>query len=211
MPDRLIILAIDTSLSHCAAALVRKDEVCALTVDDQPTGHTERLAPMIADLFQQSGLMPADVQRVVVTTGPGSFTGIRTGLAFARSFAMALGVPCIGISTLRALAGVYTGRVLALVDGRTCVFMQLFVDGVGMGEPQVFPSAGWRAPAQALRPDTVVSVGIDGLEHDFQGCIRHTPIGVDPVVLATVGGRLSEHTSPARASYLRDAGARLPI
>jgi tRNA threonylcarbamoyladenosine biosynthesis protein TsaB len=67
-------------------------------------GQAERLAPMVREAMESTGADLAALDRVAVTTGPGSFTGVRVGLSFARALALALGKPCIGVSTLEALA-----------------------------------------------------------------------------------------------------------
>lgn len=204
MPDRLTILAIDVALGHCAAALVSGDTVRAVAIDPTATGHTERLAPMVSDLFGQSGLSPADVQRVVVTTGPGSFTGIRTGLAFARSFAAARGVPVVGLSSLAGLALEHAGAVTVCIDGRSAVYVQHMQDGQAVSEPQVVPREALLLHTEMAQ--TVVAYNLPDLS---VACAVHVK-GVDPVALARWGALADSESHPALAHYLRDAGARLP-
>jgi tRNA threonylcarbamoyladenosine biosynthesis protein TsaB len=92
----MCVLAIDTALNACSVALVEGERVLAQASEPMQRGHAERI--------EQAGVEANAINRIVVTTGPGSFTGVRVGLAFARAMALALGVPCIGISTLEALA-----------------------------------------------------------------------------------------------------------
>ena len=200
----MITLAIDTTLLHCAAAVCRDGQVLACHVVPEARGQVERLPLLVQSLLAEAALSPADLGRVVVATGPGSFMGIRVGVSFARGMALALAVPCIGISTLEGLASGHRGRVLALVDaGRDSFLVQRFCDGVPMAEPVAV------AP-DALPQDVDVIVGNlpDTLVHPAQ-LVRCD--GVDPVVLAQLAKGRDAATSPARATYHRDAGARAPV
>jgi tRNA threonylcarbamoyladenosine biosynthesis protein TsaB len=95
-PDRLV-LAIDTSAAHCAAALLCGDRV-AVRVEEMAKGQAERLVPMVTDLLDAEGFSMADVGLVAVGVGPGNFTGIRIAVALARGLALGLGVPAIGVT-----------------------------------------------------------------------------------------------------------------
>jgi len=100
----MIVLGIDTSLDACSVAIVRDGETLAHLSETMNRGQAERLAPMAREAAQQAGVTFSQLDRVAVTTGPGSFTGVRVGLSFARALALALNKPCIGVSTLEALA-----------------------------------------------------------------------------------------------------------
>lgn len=95
-PDRLV-LAIDTSAAHCAAALLCGDRV-AVRVEEMAKGQAERLVPMMTELLASEGFRMADVGLVAVGVGPGNFTGIRIAVALARGLALGLGVPAIGVT-----------------------------------------------------------------------------------------------------------------
>jgi len=98
------ILGIDTALGACSAALVADGRVLAHAFEEMQRGHAEALAPMVDGLMRQAGCAYSKLDRIGVTTGPGTFTGQRVGIAFARALALALKVPAIGVTTLDAMA-----------------------------------------------------------------------------------------------------------
>lgn len=99
-----MILGIDTTGDACSAAFAEGGAVIASRSAPMHRGHAEALLPMISDMTAQAGCGLDRVAMVVATAGPGSFTGVRVGLAAARGLALALGVPAQAASTLQALA-----------------------------------------------------------------------------------------------------------
>ena len=98
------LLAVDTALGACSCAIVDDARVLAHRFEIMERGHAERLAPMVDEAMRETGLSFADLERLAVTTGPGTFTGQRVGLAFARGLRVALKIPLTGITTLEAMA-----------------------------------------------------------------------------------------------------------
>ncbi len=105
----MIVLSIDTSGVDCSACLYDSaaDVVLGEVTENIGKGHAELLMGIIDGTLQQASLALKDVQRIAVTIGPGSFTGIRVGVAAARGFALSLGIEAVGITTLETLAGHY--------------------------------------------------------------------------------------------------------
>ena len=130
----MMVLALDTAAADCAVAVYDSDgdRIVAAISETIGRGHAERLMAMIDETLVLAGVTLADLGRIAVTVGPGSFTGIRVGIAAARGFALALGIPAIGISTLQVVAETHlsggTGEnVLAAIDAkRGEVFAQAF-------------------------------------------------------------------------------------
>ena len=97
------ILAVDTALDACSVAVLDDARVLAHRFVIMERGHAEALAPMVEEAIQASGIGFADLDRLAVTTGPGTFTGQRVGLAFMRGLRVALKKPLVGITTLEAM------------------------------------------------------------------------------------------------------------
>lgn len=117
----MLVLALDASLGPVSAAVVdTADGRAVARHDEEPEGRAERLPRLVAELLAEAGAAPAALDRIAVTTGPGGFTGVRVGVAFARGLALVHGTPVVGIDTLTALA-LSAGdapAVLAFVHGR---------------------------------------------------------------------------------------------
>lgn len=130
-----MLLAIDTSASLCAAAVhdADADAVTGTAVEEIGRGHAERLMEVIADALSAAGCDYGDLTRIAATSGPGSFTGIRVGLATARGIGLGLSVPVLGISTLDAMrlaareqAGGSTPLLVAIDARRNEAFCQFY-------------------------------------------------------------------------------------
>ena len=111
------ILSIDTAMAACSAAVIDTEAALPMASAFVPMerGHAEALPPMVVRVMEASGLKIADIDRIAVTTGPGTFTGVRIGLAFARGLGLARGIPVIGLDSLTAIAANETTKVPLLV------------------------------------------------------------------------------------------------
>ncbi|MDP1629876.1 MAG: tRNA (adenosine(37)-N6)-threonylcarbamoyltransferase complex dimerization subunit type 1 TsaB [Caulobacter sp.] len=210
-----MILALDTCLTACSAALLDGDTVLAARSEAMPRGHQERLAPLIRDMMDEAGVAFGDLTRIGVTVGPGSFTGLRVGLAFAKGLASALSIPCIAVGTLEALAYGRDGFVVAVIDARReQVYLQMFGDGAALTAPDAL-AAGTAAAriAEVFHggPATLVGSGAPLLALALPGATLLTPEGPDPVAVARLAARASAGSPPPRPIYLRAPDAKLPI
>lgn len=98
------ILSIDTASNICGVSILENDKlICSL---DKNTGrtHSENLMPMIDEIFKKTYLSLKDINLIVCNIGPGSFTGIRIGVATTKAFSDSLNIPCIGVNSLESLA-----------------------------------------------------------------------------------------------------------
>src|ERR1700734_2554509 len=123
--ENMMILAIDTALDACAAAVLDTDaaELIAQESRAMKRGHAEAVMPLIGRVIEQSGIGFAALDRIAVTTGPGSFTGLRVGLSAARGIALAAGKPVVGVTTLTAYAAPIVSQnakhpVISTIDAR---------------------------------------------------------------------------------------------
>ena len=145
----MIALALDTATSATVAGLRAADGTVTEARDDVAPGqrprHTQRLLPLAAGLLEAAGLGWRDLESIVVGIGPGTFTGLRIGIATARGLAQSTGAPLVGLCTLRVLAAGVAGGgpVLALIDaGRGEVFAGGYEDGRQLVAPTaVAPAA----------------------------------------------------------------------
>ena len=115
------ILAFETSAKAGSVALLDGDKLLAESYQNTGLTHSQTLMTMAQDMLKNCGLTAQDVQAVAVAAGPGSFTGVRIGVAAAKGFAWGAEKPCYGVSTLEAMAltlGVAQGYVLPVMDAR---------------------------------------------------------------------------------------------
>jgi len=190
----MIVLAIDTSLDACSVAILRDGVVLASCSEPMQRGQAERLAPMVQEIAQGAGIAFADLDRIAVTTGPGSFTGVRVGLSFARALALAVGKPCIGVSTLEALA-LAEGRPglrAALIETPGAAYFALYENGIARVAPQPIE----RGAQDALTPPGAARIG--------------PGVCVSAPALARYAAALDPARYPPNPSYLRAALINAP-
>jgi tRNA threonylcarbamoyladenosine biosynthesis protein TsaB len=165
------ILAFDTCLDGVSVAVARADPAGTRVLweasERRRVGHAERLMPMIIAALAGAGVGFADLGRIAATCGPGSFTGVRTGIAAARALALAIGCPAVGVGCLAAIAcgaraelgEASAGRPLAVaLDARLgMVYFQLFdATGEARGAPLLLAP---QACAEVLGSAAAIVVG----------------------------------------------------
>ena len=155
------VLAIDTSTSRSCVAIIDGTEVLYSGFRDGATAHGPSLPALV-----QEALAVSDVDEVVVGMGPGPFTGLRVGIAFAQSFALAREIPVRGVCSLDAIAAQVTDKdFIITVDARRKeVYWARYTNGVRIGEPAVnFPADVTGAAIHAdLFPDMVALANLPG-------------------------------------------------
>ena len=171
----MLILAFDTATNQATSALVRDGRVLG--------ERTSTASSVLADadeLLREAGVEQGDLTHLAVGTGPGSFTGIRIGLAAARGMAFSLGLPVAGVSTLEALAAGAPGAV-AVIDARRREVFAL------LGEPRCL------APAELELPPGTTCIG--------DGAVRYREI------LEAKGAEVPADESPLHVPWARHHAA----
>lgn len=170
----------------------------------------ERLMSALAEVLQEADLQPADLDVLAVVSGPGSFTGVRIGMAAIKGLAEALGKPVVAVSRLAVLAAQAgsTGAVHAWIDaGRRDLFVGRYRGGVCLGESMLH---GADALA-ALHPSDTVVMMEDGVAEPHRG-VRVPPVGFRealPLAIAKAQAGLFADTALLDANYLRVPDAEL--
>ncbi len=113
-----VVLGIESSAISAGCALVEGGKIVAEQFLNTRHTHSETLLPMVSGMLKNAGVALSDVERIAVTAGPGSFTGLRIGIATVKGLCMGAGKPCVGVSTLEAIAYNFVG-----VDGIICACM----------------------------------------------------------------------------------------
>jgi len=192
------ILGLDTTGAYCSVAIVDTAKVLAYKSENIGRGHAERLASMVQEVLAEAGLTGTDIDKIAVCTGPGSFTGLRVALAFAKGFALPRKLPVVGLSSLAIWAAQADPegekKVISIADvrrGELCwsaIFKGVAAEGVITQEAEAA-----RKTIEKLDPDMVIEDNI-----------------VDARRLAWLGAELSPENYPAQPLYSRGPDAKLP-
>ena len=119
----MLLLTFETSAKAASVALFEGEKLLGESYQNTGLTHSQTLMVMAQDLIKQCGYTPADITHTAVAAGPGSFTGVRIGVAAAKGFAWGKEIPCYGVSTLEAMAlglGIWDGTVVCAMDARRC-------------------------------------------------------------------------------------------
>ena len=211
------ILSLDTSVGACSAAVWVDGVTLSYCVEPQQSKQAGRLVPMIEEVMLKAGVEYTDLDRIATTVGPGSFTGIRIGLAVARAIGLASDLKLVGVSTLEVLADAANARGPALVvlnAGKGEVYAQLFESGIAMAEPQAIAIA----ESVNLMPAGCVLLGNAALlVADAARAVGRTATVLDrfhtpdaPWVAALASRRVAVPYVQVAPLYIRAPDAKLP-
>lgn len=201
------LLAIDTATDALSVAVSRAGDLRFAEWQRRRKGHAEELIPLIARSLAASGIDSRDLATVAATVGPGTFTGVRIGLAAARGIRLALSIPLVGINTLELLAFQAALRwpnrpVMAALDARRGqVYVQYFRRaGGGWPEPWSAPAAipASQAAAMLARNSVVCGSGAD-LIADAAGDVEGLTVTSMMPDASAISGMLKGRVFPDQA------------
>ncbi len=204
----MIILGLDCTLDNCAVAISRNGELIEMQSHACKNNQAEILPTMVSKSLESAKISPKEITKLAVTTGPGSFTGVRIGLSFAKSLALSIGAPCIGISSLEAFAiGSAQLKSIAIICVAGSVFMAAYEGRTIIMPPTRFEdfaalndfSDEWALCGQGA--------AFAKLEHPKFNVIG-TEI-IDPYVLCTLASERDEIAFAPNPLYLRGADVKL--
>jgi tRNA threonylcarbamoyladenosine biosynthesis protein TsaB len=217
----MLILAIDTALDACAAGVLdtKASKLIAHESQLMKRGHAEALMPLIARVIKEAGIDFPAIDRIAVTTGPGSFTGLRVGLSAARGIALAANKPVVGVTTLTAYAAPVVSEngqqpIISAIDARhdQVYFQVVGGNGTTLIRPQVAPIEEALAASRFGPPHLVGNAA--RILADRWPSQAPPPVEVnmqpapDIAWLAWLGAAVSPNTAPARPFYLRAPDAK---
>ncbi len=208
----MLVLGLDTCLNTCSVAVRDGERVLAHASEAMARGHQERLAPMAQTVMAEAGVGFVDLDRIGVTVGPGSFTGLRVGIAFAKGLALALDRPAVGVGTLEAMAADLEGLVFPAIDARRDqLYLQAFEDGRALMAPDALTAGDAAARIAELsqgRAFTLVGSGAPLLA-DLSAAARVVDAeGADARTVARLAA--TRAPTPLKPLYLRAPDAKLP-
>lgn len=203
----MLVLGLDTTGGDCAAAILHGEATLAETRENIGRGHVQCLGPMVRDSLIAAKLSVRDIDRIAVCSGPGSFTGLRVALAFAKGLALPHNIPVLGISGLWVRAAMADPKgekiVMAAQDVRRGeIFWQIFNRGHPVGVPILSSMTEAKAAltkSMSLTGSAAVILGAEKAE-DY----------IDPVTLARLGAKANNEAHPAVPLYHRPPDAKLP-
>jgi tRNA threonylcarbamoyladenosine biosynthesis protein TsaB len=217
----MLILAIDTALDACAAGVLNTDAGRLIAHESLPMkrGHAEALMPLIARVMEASGIAFASLDRIAVTTGPGSFTGLRVGLSAARGIALAADKPVVGVTTLTAYAAPVVSEngeqpVISAIDARHdhVYFQVVSGNGGSLVRPQVAPIEEALGASRFGAPYLVGNAAKILAERWPADAPQPFKVDWQPAPdiawVGWLGAAVSPGTAPARPFYLRAPDAK---
>lgn len=206
----MITLALDTTSAWCTSALVSSDKILSYKSERIGRGHAERLAPMVQEVLRAGNIAPAGIDRIAVCTGPGSFTGLRVALAFARALALPHNIPVLGLSALRVIAAQADPegqlKVAATINAkRGEVCWTVYQQGREIFLPKTQSIEKTKAEIETLEVDVLVG---DGAE--LVGIAAIGQAHVNGAVLGWLSQELRPASFPPVPLYMRGPDAKLP-
>lgn len=207
------ILSCDTALGACSVALLDGENILAHRLTAMARGHAEALAPMVERAMRESHVPFAALDRLAVTTGPGTFTGQRVGLAFMRGLKVALHKPLIGVTTLEAMASAtQSTKAAAIHDAkRDEAYLLLWENGETVLEPAVMNFSDAVEKIRAFGPCALAGTGAMAAHSVLGDSFALSDVRQpDALWVARLAQTRPASDVPPAPLYLRAPDAKLP-
>jgi tRNA threonylcarbamoyladenosine biosynthesis protein TsaB len=210
------ILGIESSSPRGSVALVEDERLVASLEHEQPNSHAERLLPLLEQLLAGAGWPKSSLDRLSVGVGPGSFTGLRAGIALAEGLSVGLDRPLWGVGSLLAMArgalAEHTGPCCALLDARRSELFAAVYDRQlkELSAPRALPIEQLSEFLAASGTVTVVGQVARTLAHGRTWATGPTLDLPHARWVAALAAELDEASSPPEPQYVRGIGATLP-
>ena len=211
----MLILALNTAFPALEGAVVRDGEILADARDDMARGQDRQLPDFVERLLASAGVTLAEIDRIAVVTGPGSFTGIRIGVAYARGLSLVTGAECVGVTSLEAAipAGMEGNTLGALMAQKRPPDQTWWVQGLEGDEGIAVPVEVSLTDMKAMLEGFAVPVFIDGVEAlgDVTATIDARPMRPSAITAALKASRFDPAEHPPAPVYAREPDATLPV
>lgn len=203
----MIVLGIDCTLDNCAIAISQNGEELAQKNHASKNNHAEVLPNMVFETLKELNISPKELGKIAVTTGPGSFTGVRIGLSFAKSLALSLNIPCIGLNSLEVFAvSSAQMRAIPIICVAGSVFMAAYENRTIVLQPTRFEDFSalkdfddsWTLCGQGAQLAKLEYGDFNALEYSF----------INPFILCTLAQDLDGKSAPPSPLYLRGADVK---
>ena len=217
----MLILALDTALDACAAAVLdtRASKLIAAESQAMKRGHAEALMPLIGRVMKELGLPFAALDRIAVTTGPGSFTGLRVGLSAARGLGLAATKPVVGLTTLSAYAAPVVSEsgenpIISAIDARhdQIYFQVVSSNGSSLVRPKIAPITEAFEAARFGQPHLVgnaAQILADRWPFDAPPPFKVEALAAPDITwVAWLGAAVDPASAPPKPFYLRAPDAK---
>lgn len=202
----MLVLGIDTSLQHCSLAIWQDGEMLYCVSQNSKSSQAEILPIIAQDAFRDAKIEISEIDKIIVGIGPGSFSGVRIGLAFAKGLAIAINCPLIGVSSLEIIANqAASQKTIAIIEQMGSIFAAAYDARKIIMPPSRFDDFDF---LENFNDEWTISVVQEiSFSPIFHNIIYNEAI--NPFILAGIGAHKNESENPPIPQYLRGADAKI--
>lgn len=211
----MLVLGLNTAFSAMEAAIIRRGELLADKRESMARGQDKHLPAFVAGLLEEAGHTLDEIDRIAVVTGPGSFTGIRIGVAYARGLALATKADCVGVTSLEAsVPDGLQGQVMCALPAQKrppdqTWWVQGLTDGLGIADTVEVPLESLSRMLTGMHIPIFMQ-GAEALPEILSSKMDIRPLVPSALTAAIKARHLTPDTAPPTPVYARDPDAALP-